>query len=124
MGIEEEMEMIWNSQMLKKIPNPYYMVFSDDGINIIVSSTKYGLLAFSELKKENGNNYLRMIFIPELVRGLVFGKKAIEQLKKSCIRKGIHAIETESENGSQGFFEKMGFVLMENEPDNRMILKF
>jgi GNAT superfamily N-acetyltransferase len=124
MNIETEMEMLWKMQMNGIIENDKLIKYSGDGINIIMTSSWMGLVSYSVLDKSKGNNYLRMIFIPKEHRGKGHGHGIVKQLIKACLENGINAIETESDNNSMGFFEKLGFVLMENEPDNRMILNF
>lgn len=121
MNIEQEMEMIFNSQNKNIIPNPFVTKYPD--ATIITSSTTNFLISFSELLQNDKHCYLRNIYVVPELRKLNVGTMIVEKLIEECIKKNIHSIEVESENNSMKFFEKLGFKL-NGDPNNRMVLNF
>ena len=123
MNIEQEMEVFHISQLNGKMPNPIGFEFSEGG-RAIMKSTDNILLSHSIIGDDTENLYLRMIYIKKESRRLGLGTSIFELLKQECIKSGISGIEVESENNSIHFFKSLGFKMMENKDNNRMILNF
>jgi len=120
---ERNLMLFHKMQINGKLANPHVQYYAGDNTSIIMHSKDLCMFSHSLIDEDLSNMYLKDLYVIPTARGNNIGSNIIEMLKRICIKGGLKAIETESENDSLIFFKKLGFKQMKNEEKNRLILE-
>jgi len=122
-NLELEMKSMHYLQTNGIIPHDLPLFFPKDNFVIKFLSHPMFFIAFSTAESSKEYMYIRMLYVPEEYRSKKVGKQVVEDLKILCREIKSKSIQVEATEESLGFWDKLGFVKIQNSTNNRMIFR-